>query len=36
MTEEGLTPVLIEAGIREEDVLSNKDRNQQEVGQIVG
>ena len=35
LTEEGLKPLLIEAGIRSEDFLSDKDREQTEAAQIA-
>ncbi len=35
MTEEGLKPALIEAGIREEDFLSDRDHNYAEAEQIA-
>jgi hypothetical protein len=35
MTEEGLKPLLIEAGIREEDFLSDRDRDRLEAEQIA-
>jgi hypothetical protein len=34
-TEEGLKPLLIEAGIRAEDFLSSKDHNQSQTAQIA-